>query len=850
MNTRMDKNGRKASNLSFAALRRQVSRDSYSDHLPLVAWAEEEGAFLTIDDGWGYVWELTPSAYMFAHVHSALLGLLNIHFEPGTVLQIISFADPLVDDALDAFLDLKTRNDPLIQASARRTYDYLREGRHGLGALHGIPVRNFRTFLAVKTRKPLGRDPRRQIEEQLARLGIAPMPPEALMAFYRRVFNGVFTPAPGSFVNGTSDGSVPRPLRKQIIDAGPDLLFEGPEVFLGGQVARCLTPKAPARRVTAERASRLTGGIRGSAEDSDQIGGPFLYTLNVLFDHSAFEIHKRAQILSAQKAAGSFAVEVGKQIEEISWVLDEAGNSRFVRVIPSVWVFGETRGQAREMAARARRLWEAEPLPFMMQEESYLNPILLPMSLPFGLYPDGKTLRMLERDFRMPVKAAVLMSPIQTDFRGGGRPALLYTGRKGQLITLDLFDPRINNYNFIVSAESGAGKSFLLNNLCQQYYASGALIRIIDIGGSYRKLCTLCSGRYIDLGEERLVLNPFDLGLAIDGEDKQSAIAMAVAIVAEMANAATRKGVSTSEWNLLKSAVQWAINSGRAERGIDAVREWLGSYPAHTRTDLDKVEHLLPVARELAFNLRDFGSDGAYGHYFNGPSTFDISSDEFVVLELERLKNMPDLFNVVVMVVVNAVTQELYLSGRDRPRFVLCDEAAQFMTRSDGQDLSRLAEAFGQGYRRARKYQGSFGIVMQSMNDLLLFGGTGQVILENAATRFLLQGSTYEKAVENKILDYSPFVLDLLKSVRNNKPNYSEVFIDSPLGLGIARLVVDPFSYWINTSAPTEVAAFEALIRRGRSPLEAVCELAGVDPAGILGTRPPLLLGASDEEAA
>eukprot|EP00456_Euglypha_rotunda_P014912 TRINITY_DN14744_c0_g2_i6.p1 TRINITY_DN14744_c0_g2~~TRINITY_DN14744_c0_g2_i6.p1 ORF type:complete len:498 (-),score=103.36 TRINITY_DN14744_c0_g2_i6:89-1582(-) len=489
------------------------------------------------------------------------------------------------------------------------------------------------------------------------------------------------------------------------------------------------------------------------------------------------------------------------------------------------------------MAARAKRLWESEPLPFMMQEESYLNPVLLAMSLPFGLYPEGRTMKLLERDLSMPVKAAVLMAPVQTDFRGGGRPALLYTGRKGQLVTLDLFDSRINNYNFIVSAESGAGKSFLLNNLCQQYYASQALIRIIDIGGSYRKLCTLCSGRYINIGEEHLVLNPFDMGLAIDGDDRQSAIAMAVAIVAEMANAATRKGVSTSQWNLIKSAVQWTIDTGRATTGIDAVREWLGAYPTHVATALDRVDHLVPVARELAFNLRDFASDGAYGHYFNGPSTLDISSDEFVVLELERLKNMPDLFNVIVMVVVNAVTQELYLSGRDRPRFVLCDEAAQFMSKSDGQDLSRLAEAFGQGYRRARKYQGSFGIVLQSMNDLLLFGGTGQVILENAATRFLLQGSTYDKAVENKILDYSGFVLDLLKSVRNNKPNYSEVFIDSPLGLGIARLVVDPFSYWINTSAPQEVAAFERLLARGASPLEAVCELAGVDPDHVLGPR-------------
>lgn len=108
-----------------------------------------------------------------------------------------------------------------------------------------------------------------------------------------------------------------------------------------------------------------------------------------------------------------------------------------------------------------------------------------------------------------------------------------------------------------------------------------------------------------------------------------------------------------------------------------------------------------------------------------------------------------------------------------------------------------------------------------------------------------MQGSTYDRAVDNKILDYSGFVLDLLKSVRNSKPNYSEVFIDSPLGLGIARLVVDPFSYWINTSAPDEVAAFEALMRQGLSPLEAVCRLAGVDPSEILGapTVPGLVEG-------
>jgi conjugal transfer ATP-binding protein TraC len=63
------------------------------------------------------------------------------------------------------------------------------------------------------------------------------------------------------------------------------------------------------------------------------------------------------------------------------------------------------------------------------------------------------------------------------------------------------------------------------------------------------------------------------------------------------------------------------------------------------------------------------------------------------------------------------------------------------------------------------------------------------------------------------------------------------VFIDSRSGSASRGLVVDPFSYWINTSAPNEVAAFEALVRAGRNPLEAVCELAGVDPVEVLGGR-------------
>src|SRR3546814_16511869 len=157
---------------------------------------------------------------MFAHFHQALLGRFNVQVPENSVGQLISVADPLIAPALDAYLDLKTRPDPLIQASARRTHAYLNEGRNGLGALHGIPVRDFRTFLAVKTRAPMHSDLRRQIEEQLAKLGIRRVDPHEMISFYRRIFNGVFEDAPGVFASGAA-GHPPPTTRKQTITAGP-----------------------------------------------------------------------------------------------------------------------------------------------------------------------------------------------------------------------------------------------------------------------------------------------------------------------------------------------------------------------------------------------------------------------------------------------------------------------------------------------------------------------------------------------------------------------------------------------------------------------------------------------------
>ena len=92
-----------------------------------------------------------------------------------------------------------------------------------------------------------------------------------------------------------------------------------------------------------------------------------------------------------------------------------------------------------------------------------------------------------------------------------------------------------------------------------------------------------------------------------------------------------------------------------------------------------------------------------------------------------------------------------------------------------------------------------FNVVTQSATDLELFGRVGKVIYSNSAFRFFLQADDIEKAKKDGVLDYGEFEAALLKSVRRNRPKYWEIFLDTPFGTGVARLVVDDFS---GTSIP------------------------------------------------
>lgn len=311
-----------------------------------------------------------------------------------------------------------------------------------------------------------------------------------------------------------------------------------------------------------------------------------------------------------------------------------------------------------------------------------------------------------------------------------------------------------------------------LDYLAHRCFGSDAVIRIIDIGGSYRKIAGVLGGRHLEFKEnENICLNPFTHVSCGSEEDLEGDLSVIAAIVLQMIYPVP------DAMTLIEEAVRWAWETEGNDAKIDTVFEYLRRFPKYAKEDFESNDAFRQLAHTLAFHLSEFTTGNIYGRWFNGKSTFDLSQDEFVVLDLERLKPRPRLFKVVMFQALNEVTRDLYLSDRVKPHMMIFDEARQFS--ETGAHEMALIDVIREGYRRARRYRGSFTIITRSLLDSRLFAVSAD----------------FEKACEESPLD--------LKHKT------------TPFGCGVVRLEVDSFSYYVYPPEGAEVAEIESRVIKG-----------------------------------
>lgn len=451
---------------------------------------------------------------------------------------------------------------------------------------------------------------------------------------------------------------------------------------------------------------------------------------------------------------------------------------------------------------------------FRVSEEAFISLPVFVASFPMQYTPAmDPPNRGLQRAWLMSSLNAAAMVQIQGDWRGTGenKGGLLLTSRSGQVATFDLLQTTIN-YNFVVVAASGSGKSFLTNEIVCDFLSKGGIARIIDVGRSYARFCEVMGGENIVFSPENpMSLNPFT---GIQGEsDLNEMMPMLKDLLRLMAYPLTaEEDTPAYQYQLLEKAISEAWHESGDQCELSHVVEWLRQYQGDNSNR----------ASDLALQLEPF-SHGRYKRWFSGRRTVTFSKP-LVVIELEELKQDASLQSVVLQLIMFQVTKEMYLSDRRIPKLLAIDEAWDLM---GSLKTGRFIET---AFRRMRKYNGIAGVITQSFEDFEK-SPAARAAIENAAWQFILyqRPESIEFAVTNKRISADEMTVDLIKSVRSGQ-GFSEVYVRGEQGSGLYRFVTDKHSYYTFTTKPHDINRINDLVQhKGMSLAKAIDTLAMED---------------------
>jgi type IV secretory pathway VirB4 component len=327
-----------------------------------------------------------------------------------------------------------------------------------------------------------------------------------------------------------------------------------------------------------------------------------------------------------------------------------------------------------------------------------------------------------------PFAAAELTSPPATS------PAGVLYGRNLRshgLVCWDRF--ACDNYNAVILAKSGAGKSYLAKLEALRSLYRGVDVAVIDPDGEYQRLTEAVGGAYLTLGAPGVRLNPLDLhpGDGDDGDDgpragAADALTRRALFVHALVEAMAQRPLTPQE----RAALDRAVLAAYQQVGITADPR-THRRPAPLLRDLahavDADAQRDPAAGALAAQLAPYVT-GSWRGLFDGPTT-TRPAGHLVVFGIGDLPEA--LASVGTVLALDAIWQRLGRAGRRRRQLVVVDEAWLLLRDPAGaRFLWRLAKT-------ARKHWCGLTVVTQDVGDVL-GSQLGQAVVANAATQILL----------------------------------------------------------------------------------------------------------------
>jgi len=277
------------------------------------------------------------------------------------------------------------------------------------------------------------------------------------------------------------------------------------------------------------------------------------------------------------------------------------------------------------------------------------------------------------------------------------------------------------NYNAVILARSGAGKSYLAKLDALRSLFTGVQVLVVDPEDEYSRLADAVGGTTIRLGAAGVHLNPLDLDPDGDGDE---ALVRRGLFVHTLLPVLVGRPLEPAE----TAALDRALLAAYAAAGITADPR-THTRPAPLLADLAAALHEDADAAGVGLGrLLSPYTTGTHAGLFAGPTT-TRSAGHLVVLSLRDLAE--PVRPAGTLLALDALWRTVVNRNDRRRRLLVVDEAWLLAADPAGaRFLLRLAKA-------ARKHWCGLTTVTQDPADLL---GTdlGRAVVANAATQILL----------------------------------------------------------------------------------------------------------------
>ena len=521
-----------------------------------------------------------------------------------------------------------------------------------------------------------------------------------------------------------------------------------------------------------------------------------LYNQVIFIDDNQRHIQllkKQEENLYGFKSLGSSNSKAAANIKKVLKVAAQSDSFRFVRGFTSLTFWADNETEFKFLSNQIATSFKSSTFKPVLAIKHSLREVFL------NSFFTNISMLSNEHLYLTSLDVCCCLFTLNTTYKNDNQGVYLTDRIYNTPICYDFWDyskKRKNSRNFAIIAETGYGKSFFSMNLFFQLFSEGVKLIILDMGGSYIKMAHLFPPEKVAIINlkkgEPIGDNPFTVYPGEKIASKIESVADFVHLLlyakhkpSELQEVSLRK-ILYSYYNVIESNYSFESFYNYISSNQENIYE-IADIPKNSQYfSLDEFLHLGSEYIGTGIYSRMLKVDTEHQN-----SLKDIYSKNLIIYELDDIGDDERTVQIALMAIKETIRRVVW-EDRTTPAIIHFEEFAKQLK------VPEILLAVEYYTQTARKYNGSVGIVLQTV-DQLPDTTSSKAILANIETYILLNKGSV--ATADKRLHFSSHALVQLNSLQSNfsdfsKINYSEIYIHNHKTGGLVyRVEVSPQAY-------------------------------------------------------